>query len=237
MQNNEATRRPGIYDPRLKIILAGAAGFLAWRSGPAGLLLYLAMLAGLAVVLRGGRVPLKAALVRGAIFAGFWAAAKFLFAVWEGAGTDAAVTEAGLLGLRLLVLMGVGFALASSASPREMALGVASMLRPLMGKRAWRPALSLALMIHFLPVALALHERTSVAMAARRVERSRWVRFQLRLSSWLGGLSQEASSQAIAVAARGLDREEAWRVPMPVHAGEWLSGLVLLILLYAAGRI
>lgn len=237
MHISETKRRLGIHDPRLKIILAAASGFLAWRSGPAGLLFYLAVLAALATVLRGGRVPLEAALVRGSIFAGFWAAAKFLFAVWEGAGPEAAVAEAGLLGLRLLVLMGVGFALASSASPREMALGVASMLRPLLGKRAWRPALSLALMIHFLPVALALHERTSAAMAARRVERSRWVRFQLRLSSWLGGLSQEASSQAMAVAARGLDREEAWRVPMPVHAGEWLAGLLLLALLYIVGRI
>lgn len=237
MDGKASKRRPGLRDPRLKIVIAAVAGFLAWHSGVVGLGVYLAVLTGLAMVLRGGRVPLQTALRRGAVFAGFWAVAKLLLTVWEGASWQAASVDAGVLGLRLLVLMGIGFALADSASPREMALGVASMLRPVLGKRAWRPALSLALMIHFLPVAMALHERTAVAMAARRVERSRWVRFQLRVSSWLGGLSREASSQAMAVAARGLDREEAWRVPMPVHAVEWLSGFALLVLLYLAGRV
>ncbi len=218
-------------DPRLKILLAAAAGLLVWRAEPVGLVVYLLAVGALLLRLeRGGRSAsagvARRGLSRAALFAGGWALARGGVAVWEG-GEDAVWTEAahtaGVLGLRLLVLMSVGFLLAASGSARELARGAAGLLRPVLGAAAWRPALSLALMVHFLPAAVRVGERTRLAMRSRQVAGGVWTRWRLTAAAWVVGLAREADAQAMAVTARGLDRPEAWAWPEPFRWREWVA--------------
>lgn len=135
--------------------------------------------------------------------------------------------EAALLGGRLCVLIGLGLLLALTTSPRQLGLALSWFLRPVLGKNAWKTALSLALMIHFLPLVQATFAQVKQTIKLRQPRRSRWERFLLVPQATLRLLAQKTWSQTVAVAARGLDSPEAWVPHFPPQPLNWILGFLM----------
>lgn len=238
-------------DPRLSLLLAGYYGVLVWRLPPLGLAVTAVGLAGLLATapLRRG---LRPGMLRGhAWFVLLWMALRFVLAWLEptegtfaAPGGDGGLTgmphfawpdgpppahaarEAGMLGLRLALLIGIGLTLALAASPRALGLALVWLLRPVLGRRAWQPALGVALMVHFLPMAQGAFAQIARAADLRGPLPLRR-RAVLLPSAMLRILGQRTWTQAVAVAARGLDRSEAWQPDFPFRPAQWTAALLL----------
>jgi biotin transport system permease protein len=222
-------------DPRLKILLAVAWGVLAWQVGGRGLLCYLGLLAVLSLSLLGLGEVRGRALLAGALLVAVWTLAKTGLELLSGtAGVWPAAAEGMLLGGRLLFLVLLGLCLAAATSPRSLGLGINSFIRPLAGKRSWQGALSLALMLHFLPYALRTLRQARLAVILRKDRLSWWSGYKLLPQTVMRVLGQKTWEQTVALAARGLDRPEAWDHRLPFRAPEWALGLAVLCLLTAA---
>jgi biotin transport system permease protein len=137
-----------------------------------------------------------------------------------------AARESALLGTRLALLIGIGLALALAASPRALGLALVWLLRPVLGARAWQPALGVALMVHFLPMAQGTFTQISRAANLRGPLPLRR-RAVLLPAAVLRILGQRTWTQTVAVAARGLDRPEAWRPDFPFRPARWAMALLL----------
>ena len=135
--------------------------------------------------------------------------------------------DAALLGLRLCVLIGLGLLLALTTSPRQLGLALSWFLRPVLGKNAWKTALSLALMIHFLPLVQTTFAQVKQTIRLRQPKRSRWERVLLVTQATLRLLAQKTWSQTVAVAARGLDSPEAWVPHFPPQPLNWILGFLM----------
>ena len=137
-----------------------------------------------------------------------------------------AARESALLGVRLALLIGIGLALALAASPRALGLALVWLLRPMLGARAWQPALGVALMIHFLPMAQGTFAQISRAadLSGPLPLRRRAV---LLPAAVLRILGQRTWTQTVAVAARGLDRPEAWQPDFPFRPARWAMAVLL----------
>lgn len=238
-------------DPRLHLLLAGCYGVLVWRLPPSGLAVVAAGLAALFMATPLRR-RLRPGMLRGhAWFVLAWMALRFALAclgpvegtpatpggdggvfgnlqfTWpDGPLLAHAARESALLGLRLALLIGIGLALALAASPRALGLALVWLLRPVLGARAWQPALGVALMIHFLPMAQGTFAQASRAADLRGPLPLRR-RAVLLPAAVLRILGQRTWTQAVAVAARGLDRPEAWRPGFPFRPAQWALALLL----------
>ncbi|GAB6060611.1 energy-coupling factor transporter transmembrane component T family protein [Desulfonatronum parangueonense] len=213
-------------DPRPKLAFAVLTGLVLWRL-PLPVLFMVALL-GIASCLALGAFSRASR--------GLWRTATSFVLVWAGlktgldlVGGSEFLTSLGAgadLGLRLSTLMLLGFTLTFSASPRRLGAGLAWYLRPVLGKRAWQVALSLALMIHFLPLSLAAAGGLNQGLS-RRWPQCPWSsRIRLVPQAMLRVLSQATWTQTLAVAARNLDQPEAWRPERKVYAREWVVTLV-----------
>ena len=212
-------------DPRLKVLLTFLLGLMTWQAGLAGVLFY-GLALGLVLFLLGDVVSANRSVVRTyAAFVLLWMAVKFLFEILDGAGPAAAALRATDLGLRLLVLLLLGLALALSTSPRSLGLAAAWLLRPVLGKRAWRAALSLSLMVHFLPLVWQTFSTVQRTIALRARSASWPRRLNLMAQASLRALSQKTWDQTVALAARGLDAPEAWTCRFDFRPREWAVGL------------
>jgi len=231
----QRTPRPhwlALIDPRLKILLAGCFGVLAWHLSPTalgivGICLWILCLR--AEFFSRAHWPMLRSY---GLFVLFWGLLKF--------GLDAtallhsppphapllqqAAADAGLLAGRLGILIALGLILALSSSPRQLGLALSWFLRPLLGRNSWKTALSLALMIHFLPLAQRTLMQVREAMRLRRPKRSRWQCFLLVPQAVLRILAQKTWTQTVAVAARGLDNPEAWVPGFPPQPLVWAGG-------------
>lgn len=220
-------------DPRLKLAWALVAGVGVWCSGPAGLWAWLAMLAFVAAALRP-LWPGGLRLWRGGLgFVLFWGLLKTGLDLWAGAAWDAALAGGALMALRLFCLLLLGLALALSTPPRQCGLALSWAGRPLLGPRAWEPALALALMIHFLPLGWRVmgQVRRTLALRCPHLPLSRrWLVFA---SAVVRNLARRSWEQTVAVAARGLDREEVWRRDFPAPGRDWLWAFGTLAVLAA----
>ncbi len=243
-------------DPRLHLLLAGCYGVLVWHLPPLGLAVVAAGLAGLFVATPLRR-RLRPGMLRGhAWFVLAWVVLRFALACLGTAETpplpviggegdgggglfDAlrltwpdgpllahAARESALLGVRLALLIGIGLALALAASPRALGLALVWLLRPVLGARAWQPALGIALMVHFLPMAQGTFTQVSRAADLRGPLPLRR-RAVLLPAAVLRILGQRTWTQTVAVAARGLDRPEAWRPDFPFRPVRWALALLL----------
>ncbi|MFW5837182.1 MAG: cobalt transporter [Desulfovibrionaceae bacterium] len=197
-------------DPRIKLGLALLLGLGAWRLSPAGVgvALALVLLAWLGVGRRRrAAFPLGRTYL---VFVIFWTAVQFVFALIGGESPGAAAASSVMFGARLLTLVLAGLALAAGASTRALGLAAAWAARPVLGRRAWKLALGLALLVHFLPMSLQAMRtaRRSVRRRLGRVPAGRGL--LLSVSAALRHLGEMSWSQAMAVACRGLDRPEAW---------------------------
>lgn len=222
-----ATRLLGL-DPRLKLIWALLAGAGIWSSGQAGLWAWLVVLAVLLAALRPQwRRDLGPG--RGAmLFLVFWGLLKVCLDLWAGAAWGDALAGGALLALRLACLLLLGLVLALSTPPRQCGLALSWAGRPLFGPRAWEPALALALMIHFLPLGWRVVGQVRQTLAQRCPHLPFTRRWLLFASAVVRNLARRSWEQTVAVAARGLDREEVWRKGFPAPGQDWLWALGLL---------
>lgn len=247
---------PDPPDPRLHLLLAGSYGVLVWHLPPLGLAVVAAGLAGLFAASPLRRRLRPGMLRGHAWFVLVWVVLRFALACLGpaaapvsviGTGGDAgeggvfdalrfawpdgpllahAAREAALLGVRLALLIGIGLALALAASPRALGLALVWLLRPVLGARAWQPALGVALMVHFLPMAQGTFAHVSRAANLRGPLPLRR-RALLLPAAVLRILGQRTWTQTVAVAARGLDHPEAWRPGFAFRPARWCMALLL----------
>jgi biotin transport system permease protein len=218
-----------VLDHRVRILLALGFGLLILHTGAVGLGVFAGAAAALTAFLsRRSAADLRLTAAAG-IFVGLWTVVKCLVELWSGASVATALTESGLLGLRLGLLILVGLCLALSSSPRKLGLALAWMLRPVLGRRAWSVALALALMIHFLPLTWQTFARLRQTMRLRGTDVPWRQRLILLPQAALRALSQKTWNQTIAIASRGLDEEAAWREPFPANAAHWCLGSAALL--------
>lgn len=205
----ESTRK---LDPRLKLGLAMALGPGLWMLDPAlvvgfGLLL-LCLLLSLTVT-----QPLGNRMVRSMfLFVVIWVGIKIGLDWWTGVAVKQVLLDGIELGLRLASLLMLGLCLALSSSPRALGLALSWAIRPFVGaERAWKLALSLALMVHFLPLTLSTMTSVNETLSRRCPDCGFRERMRIVPQAVLRNLGQKTWSQTLAVAGRGLENGAAWQ--------------------------
>jgi biotin transport system permease protein len=213
-------------DPRAKAGLALVLGLAVWRAGWPGLALYLAGLTPVCLSLQAFHAENRRTFAAALGFALFWAGLVGLLQ-WVDVGFSAALAQAALLGARLATLLLMGLGLALATPPRDLGRALAWALRPVLGQRAWKLALALALMVHFLPLAFTATRQVRLALRQRASHLPFLRQAGLLAQTCLRCLSQRAWDHTLALAARGLDRPAAWAHAFP-PAGRQLAGAGLL---------
>lgn len=234
-------------DARPAVLLTALMGVLAWKAGAPALCLYLAAMSPLFLRVECRRRMPPGTARRTLLFALAWPLLKFVMDAvsvfrteWThvsgflggggppeasaslltvcGPGLGVAGEEAGLLFLRLLVILGAALALTFSFSPPAIALAVSRFLRPLAGRRAWTAALALALMARYVPRIHALCAQTKIAAQSRGLPRRGLARLRIWLPHVFRLLACDTWTQALALASRRLDVPEAWQSRAPLEA-------------------
>jgi biotin transport system permease protein len=213
------------WDARIKVLLAFFFGIVTWRTGWPGLALYALALVYLASTLSGFLAANRRAARAFIAFAAIWTAVKFGLDIFSGVTWLNALRESALLGTRLMVVLLIGLVLAQSTSPQKLGMALSWLLRPVLGRRAWKTALALALMIHFLPLAWFASDGVGMGIKTRGPGITKRKRLILFPTALLSRLALKTWSQTLAVSARGLDRPEAWRPDFPAATLSWLMGL------------
>ncbi|EGB14132.1 hypothetical protein DND132_0917 [Pseudodesulfovibrio mercurii] len=217
-------------DPRLKLAAALLIGPWLWKvdvpaaTGCAAFLLVLVRF--LAAGQPGGGKMVRSLLS----FVFFWVAIKSVLDGISGVPVEYMATDAAQLAVRLVALLMLGLCLALSTSARALGLAVAWALRPFLGReRAWRIALSLSLMVHFLPACLAALTGVREVVARRLPEAGFFRRMRIIPQAVIRNLGQKTWNQTLAVACRGLDRSGAWEPDFTWAGRDWAAtGFVLL---------
>ncbi|WP_207259856.1 cobalt transporter [Desulfovibrio sp. Huiquan2017] len=217
-------------DPRLKLAAALLIGPGLWKVdvlAAAGCAVFLLALGRfLAVGQPGGGKMVRSLLS----FVFFWVAVKAVLDGVTGMPVEYMASDAAQLAVRLVALLMLGLCLALSTSARALGLAVAWALRPFLGReRAWRIALSLSLMVHFLPVCLSTLSGVRGVVARRCPKAGFFRRMRMIPQAVIRNLGQKTWNQTLAVACRGLDRAEAWEPDFAWAARDWAgTGFVLL---------
>lgn len=215
-------------DPRLKVLSVIGLGISVWHGHfvPVGALGLLLLCCSLALVRQEPRGRLMAQGM--AVFVLFWMLLKGGLDVLFGLTPFVALILALELGLRLGVLMMLGLCLALSTSPARLGLALAWFARPFGRERAWKLALSLSLMVHFLPLGLRTLAGIRQTMQLRCPNMSFFQRMRLMPQALLRTMGRNTWDQTLAVAGRRLDRPEAWKARFSWHGRDWavLSGML-----------
>jgi biotin transport system permease protein len=215
------------FDARVKVLLTLVLGILTWQTGPAGLAIYGAALLLAAAKLSGRHFAYGRAVRAYLAFAALWTALKFALDLSGGVGAQTALQNSALLGARLGVILLLGLTLARSTSPRRMGLALSWLLRPLLGQRAWKAALAMSLMVHYLPLAYKVSDGVAEAFRIRSPRIPGLRKLGLFGQALIRTLSTRTWTQTVALAARGLDGPDAWRTKYGAGPAPWLAGLFL----------
>lgn len=210
-------------DPRLKLAVALVLGPCLWKIGIIPATLCAVGLLALIIPLSRHQ-PLGPKMIRSLmVFVLFWIGIKIVLDGLSGIPMMHILADAGELGIRLSALLLLGLTLSMSTSARSMGLAMAWAIRPLVGKdRAWRMALSLALMIHFLPLTLATLTSVRETFARRCPHYRFWQRATLIPQAIIRILGQKTWNQTLAIAGRGFDRADAWEPEFSWNNRDWL---------------
>ena len=216
-------------DPRLKMATAMVLGPGLWLFNPA-LVAFLAVALFVVVLPLTAIQPLGSKMIRSLfLFIVFWVALKSGFDALSGFPPQQIFIDGGVLAMRLASLLLLGLCLALSTSARSLGLAMAWFIRPVAGKeRAWKLALSLALMIHFLPLCLSTMVGTKEMVSRRCPDCSFRQRMTTIPQAVLRNLGQKTWNQTLAVAGRGLESPDAW-----VSDFSWTAHDTLWALLFA----
>ena len=213
------------FDARVALLLALLFGALVWRAGLAGNLAYGALFAAVLVAAGATRADARRLARSAAAFALLWASVKLALDLGAGLPARGALASAALLSVRLGALLLMGAALGALVTPRALGLALASLVRPVLGRRAWTAALAVSLMVHFIPRALAAFEGARRALRVRRVRVSRTRALVLVSRAGARNLAGITWDQTLAIAARRLDGPEAWAAAPPPRPRDWLAGI------------
>jgi biotin transport system permease protein len=216
-------------DPRLKLAAALLVGPALWRvpvsAATVAAVFLLLLTRFLAAGQPGGRKMARSLLT----FILFWVAAKAVLDGITGVPPEYMASDALQLAVRLAALLMLGLSLALSTSARALGLAVAWALGPLLGReRAWRTALALSLMVHFLPICLSALNGVREAAALRFPDAGFFRRMGIVPQAVIRSLGQRTWNQTLAVACRGLDRAEAWKPDFDWSGKDWAGAVLLL---------
>ncbi|TVQ95509.1 MAG: hypothetical protein EA399_17800 [Desulfovibrionales bacterium] len=213
-------------DARPKLAFALLTGLILWQL-PLVALLFPAVFGFLSCRALGAFTRTNRGLWRMAgMFILVWSGLKVGLDIWGGADLGVGLAAGGEFGVRLVTLVGLGFTLTLSTSPRRLGLGLAWYLQPLLRSQAWKTAMALSLMIHFLPLGLAALGGLHRGLAMRWSDCPWQIRLRLIPLGLLRVLSQATWTQTLAVAARNLDHPQAWQPERSVHLWEWIVAIV-----------
>ena len=219
-------------DPRLKLVVALVLGPCLWKIHIISVVVCALLLLSLVWPLASTQ-PVGGKMVRSLlVFVCFWVAVKMGLDAMSGTPVEHILLDGIQLGMRLVALLLLGLGLALSSSARSLGLAVAWAMRPVVGKeRAWRAALSLALMIHFLPICLETLARVKEVASRRCLGTGLSVRMRIIPQALVRNLSQKTWNQTLAVAGRGLDSATAWESDFSWGRSDWAAGLLCVVLL------
>jgi biotin transport system permease protein len=221
-------------DARPKLAFALLVGMVLWQL-PLLILFVLTIFGGASCRALGGFTKSNGALWQMAsLFVLVWSVLKCGLDIWAGAELLTGLGAGAELGIRLATLLLLGFTLTLSTSPRRLGLGLAWYLRPVLGSSAWKTALALSLMIHFLPLGLAAVGGLRQGLAMRWPDCPWRARLCLIPLALLRILSQTTWTQTLAVAARNLDKPEAWQPERSIRLGEWAVVLIPILVIGVA---
>ncbi|MDL2216902.1 hypothetical protein LJB81_04155 [Desulfovibrio sp. OttesenSCG-928-M14] len=221
-------------DARLCVLLAALTGLLVWQAGLVGLVLYvLALLVLLWTEPLRRRVP-RDSLKRCILFSLAWPLLKcltdlFTLTLMQDLSVNllSSCADAGLLFLRLLVIMLLGLILGLAVSPPAMALAVSRLLRPFVGQRAWSVSLALALMLRHMARIHELAAQTRQAALVRGLTAKGPAFFKIALPHMFRILAKDTHDQALGLASRNLGRPQAWSSAAPLPKDQALAALAL----------
>lgn len=198
-------------DPRLKLVIALFLGPGMWLLPPVSVAICLGFLAPTVFALSRSQ-PLGSKMVRSLFtFILFWVVLKAFLDGISGLSLATLLIQSGELGIRLTGLLLLGLGLAMSTSARALGMAVSWALKPFIGgERAWKIALSLALMVHFLPMCLSTMTQVKETVASRCPHFGFRQKMVLIPQVVLRSLGQKTWNQTLAVAGRGLENAEAW---------------------------
>lgn len=199
-------------DPRLKVAAALVLGPSLWLL-PLWLIAGVVPLLLLLLTCLAVSQPLGVKMLRSVLFfLLFWVLVKGGVDALSGVPVNVLLQSAGSLGLRLLGLIAVGLCLALSTSARSLGLAVSWAVQPFVGReRAWKLALSLALVVHFLPLCLATMAQVQETTSRRCPGFGFFRRMTVIPQAVLRGLGQKTWNQTLAIAGRGLEGADAWK--------------------------
>lgn len=216
-------------DPRLKVGCALSLGPCIWLLSPLAVLLCALALLPLAYALSLSQ-PLGARMIKSMLlFVLFWMIVKTALDGASGFPPVQIANDVAILGLRLSTLLLLGLTLALSTSARTMGLVIAWVFRPVLGKeKAWKVALSLALMVHFLPLCLSVMNQVKETLSIRYPQCGLRQRMTIIPQAVLRNLGQKTWNQTLAVAGRGLENDAAWQPDFIWRTGDTLSFLTII---------
>ncbi|WP_051257955.1 hypothetical protein [Desulfovibrio cuneatus] len=239
-----------LRDPRLALGLTLAASLCVWHAGWAGLCAYAAAL--LYVWHRAGTCQLapQGTMARTVRFSLFWATITWAFTLsevlppmhWGDIATLphalrialppalwATLPGAALLLCRLALLMAFALSLTLHLSPHALGRAAVWFVAPLLRQNAWKPALSLALMVHYLPAIHSAAHAVRLAARVRGLPEQGFAYWKNALPHLFRLLYSRTMQQAMAIASRGLDTNSAWLTlpPLPRHETAMALGVAL----------
>ena len=217
-----------------------------WHAGWAGLCAYAAVL--LYVWRRAGthRLAPRGTMARTVRFCLLWTTITWAFTLSEalppihwgnvatlpqalGAALPpalwATLPGAALLLCRLALLMAFALSLTLHLSPHALGQAAVWFVAPLLRQNAWKPALSLALMVHYLP---AIHNAAHAVRLAARVRglpEHGFAYWKNALPHLFRLLYNRTMQQAMAIASRRLDTNSAWLTLPPLARQETAMAL------------
>lgn len=220
----------GAVDSRVVLLLALLFGVLVWRASVAANGLYAAFFAALLAIAGTTRREARRIARWAGSFAVLWGGVKLALDLVGGVPPGPALATTGQLCVRLAALLLLGAAVSALVSPRALGLALAAMTRPVLRGRAWSASLALMLMVHFIPRAWAAFDSARAALRARRIRVSRARAIVLVVEAGTRNLARMTWDQTLAVAARRLDRPEAWGDASPPRPRDWLAGAAVGVL-------
>lgn len=199
-------------DARIKLALLLASCFVS-QYLPENLLPFWLGLLGLLFLLPETRSGAAGSMLRGGLFFTlFWLMMKTGSDMFGGKEIVASLVAGLPLAGRLLALTLIGAVFTAVASPLAIGRAVAWYLSPALGRKAWKPALAIALTAWFLPQTLRVIADILAAMRARGLRLS-WRRKAFLLAgALLRILERRADELAVGLASRGLDDSRSFLV-------------------------
>lgn len=199
-------------DPRLKMAAALLLGPAIWLLPPLVLGLMVLLLFPIVLALAASQ-PLGSKMLRSIIsFLVFWVILKSALDGLSGVPLQMIALDSGILSLRLGCLILLGLSLALSTSARSLGLAISWAITPFVGReRGWKVALSLALVVHFLPQCLSTMNRVQETASRRCPDFGFFRRMTIIPQAVLRGLGQKTWNQTLAIAGRRLDDAEGWQ--------------------------